>query len=80
MPGVNGSGPVGNGPQRGSGRGRRANAIISDTDQSGDLMGLGRGGRPFGCGMGRQAGMRNRRNQGFRCVTTTRAPDLRDNE
>ena len=80
MPGVNGSGTFGNGPQRGSGRGRRANAIISDTDQSVDLMGLGRGGRPFGCGMGRQAGMRNRRNRGFRCVATTRAPDLRDNE
>ena len=80
MPGLNGRGPAGNGPQTGLGRGRCVKGVVSDTDQSGELMGLGRGGRPFGCGMGRQAGMRNRRNQGFRCVTTTRAPDLRDNE
>lgn len=80
MPGLNGRGPAGNGPQTGLGRGRCVKGVVSDTDRSGELMGLGRGGRPFGCGMGRQAGMRNRRNQGFGNFTTTQGPTSQDKE
>ena len=80
MPGLNGRGPAGNGPQTGLGRGRCVKGVVSDTDQAGELTGLGRGGRPFGCGMGRQAGIRNRRMQGFKNFTSTQASAMQDNE
>lgn len=59
MPGFDQTGPTGNGPKTGRGRGRCLNISGSSAGQSGPVYGVGRGGIPFGCGMGRGAGSRD---------------------
>lgn len=64
MPGFDQSGPLGNGPKTGRGMGRCFTDYGTPTGQSAPNLGLGRGGRAYGCGMGRGAGMRNGMNMG----------------
>lgn len=65
MPGFDQTGPLGNGPTTGRGRGRCFSIPSSEAQQTPPAYGLGRGGSAYGCGMGRGAGMRNSARMGF---------------
>ncbi len=72
MPNLNGTGPQGQGPMTGGRRGRCRvvpedtvrNAGTTPADTQGTQAGLGRGGRPFGGGMGKGAGGAKRKGLG----------------
>lgn len=49
MPGFNATGPMGKGPMTGGGRG----FCVVPVEQGMPIMGVGRGGRPYGGGRGR---------------------------
>ena len=74
MPNLNGTGPLGQGSGTGGKMGRCHGAqkeqIQKSEDQSTDkaatLIGLGRGGKPFGGGMGKGVGNKNRPGHGHR--------------
>ena len=73
MPGFNGTGPEGRGSRTGRGEGKcspkskKDTKEINDIDESGELLGVGRGGRPRGGGRGHcYGGGRRRRGWGRR--------------
>lgn len=71
MPGFNGSGPEGKGPRTGRGDGnckplsKADNNDVNAVEENGELLGVGRGGRPRGGGRGYCYGG-GRRRRGWR--------------
>ncbi len=72
MPNLNGTGPQGQGPMTGGRRGRCRNLqsqniqTAKQTEETKEVLGVGRGGRPRGGGQGNSYGGNKRKGQGRR--------------